>query len=208
MGLRHTQWSNAKAPALQVPNGDAQGIGYQRERMLRGVLWYGLMRVLILTLLGALCAFAQKVTVEFDPAADFRKYQTFAIRDGQLNSKNPALSSELVKKRIEAAIERGLAAKGLRAVPGRSDLNVVYRLGAARRAEVERYPAGWRGLGTRVVRVPYTEGTLVLDLRDPATRSLVWRAIAREDNRDATKIAGKLEDMVRKSLNKYPPKGK
>ena len=43
--------------------------------------------------------------------------------------------------------------------------NVRYTLGAVRRAELERYPAGWRGLGTRVVRVPYTEGTLVIDLR-------------------------------------------
>jgi hypothetical protein len=43
---------------------------------------------------------AQKVTVEFDQAVDFSKFKTFAIRDGQLNSKNPALNSELVKKRI------------------------------------------------------------------------------------------------------------
>jgi hypothetical protein len=56
--------------------------------------------------------------------------------------------------------------------------------------------------------VPYTEGTLVIDLRDTATRSLVWRGIAREDKSDATKIEGKLDDMVRKSFDKYPPKQK
>jgi hypothetical protein len=164
------------------------------------------MRVLIVPLLAAVGAFAQQVTVEFDPAADFRQYKTFAIRDGQLNSRNPALNSELLKKRIEAAIERRLTAKGLSVVPGRSDLNVAYRFGAARKAEVERYPAGWRGLGTRVVRVPYTEGTLVIDLRDPANRSLLWRSIAREDERDPVKLAGKVEDMVKKSFDKYPPK--
>jgi Domain of unknown function (DUF4136) len=87
-------------------------------------------------------------------------------------------------------------------------LNVRDRLGSARTTEVETYPAGWRGWGTRVVRVPYTEGTLVLDLRDPITRSLVWRAIASEDKRDAVKLEGKLEDMVKKSLEKYPPKRK
>jgi len=58
------------------------------------------------------------------------------------------------------------------------------------------------------VRVPYTEGTLVVDLRDPSTRSLVWRGIAREEKDDATKIEAKLEDMVRKALEKYPPKPK
>jgi len=168
------------------------------------------MRVFIWTLplilLTAHSAFAQKVVVEFDQATDFSKYKTFAIRDGQLNSKNPALNSELVKKRIDADIERGLTAKGLVMVSERSDLNVRYRLGSARRTEVQRYPAGWRGLGTRVVRVPYTEGTLVIDLRDSSTRSLVWRAIASEEKSDATRIESKLDDMVRKSLKKYPPK--
>ena len=56
------------------------------------------------------------------------------------------------------------------------------------------------------MRVPFTEGTLVIDLRDPATHSLVWRAIAREDKRDPSKIEGKLDDMVKKSFAKYPPK--
>ena len=166
------------------------------------------MRVLILILLTAASSFAQKVTVEFDAAADFGKYKTFAIREGQLNSKNPALNSELVKKRIDADIERDLTARGLRMVSGPADLNVRYRLGSAPKTEVDRYPAGWRGLGTRVVRVPYTEGTLVIDLRDAGTRSLVWRGIAREDKSDATKIEGKLDDMVRKSVEKYPPKQK
>ena len=40
--------------------------------------------VLILTLLAAHGAFAQKVTVEFDKAADFSKFKTFGIREGQL----------------------------------------------------------------------------------------------------------------------------
>jgi len=156
---------------------------------------------------GAL-AWAQKITVEFDQAADFTKYKTFAIRDGQLNSRNPALNSELVKKKIEADIARDLTARGLEMTTGRSDLNVRYHFGSVRKAEIERYPAGWRGFGTRVVRVPYTEGTLVIDLRDPSTRSLVWRGIASEEKSDGTKIEGKLDDMVRKSIDKYPPKPK
>jgi hypothetical protein len=56
--------------------------------------------------------------------------------------------------------------------------------------------------------VPYAEGTLVIDFRDPATRSLVWRAIASEEKSDPTKIQGKLDEMVKKSFEKYPPKQK
>ena len=167
------------------------------------------MRILLLTLAAALAAQAQKITVEFDQAAYFPKYRTFAIRDGQLNSNNPALNSELVHKKIDFDIQRGLTARGLVLVTtGPSDLNVRYRLGVARKSELEAFPAGWRGFGTAIVRVPYAEGTLVIDLRVPTTRSLVWRAIASEDKPDAIKIEGKLDDMVRKALDKYPPKPK
>ena len=166
-------------------------------------------KVLLVGLLAAPGALAQKVTVEFDQSADFSKYKTFAVRDGQLNSKNPLLNSDLVKKRIEGDIERYLTAKGLTEVSsGPSDLNVRYHFGAARKSEIETYPVGWYGMGTRVVRVPYSEGTLIIDLRDPATKSLVWRGISTEEKSDANKIEGKLDDMVRKSLDKYPPKQK
>jgi len=168
------------------------------------------LRVLGLFIAGLLAAHgarAQKVTMEFDQTMDFSKYKTFAIRDGRLNSSNPALNSALVKKQIEADIERDLTAKGLTmATTGPSDLNVRYTFGAARETKVEAYPAGWYGWGTRYVRVPYAEGTLVIDLRDPTTRSLVWRAIANEEKSDATKIEGKLDSMVKKSIDKYPPK--
>ena len=168
-----------------------------------------LSRILsVLLLVCAPLAFAQKITVEFDQSADFSSYKTFAIRGGQLNSKNAALNNDLVKKQIEADITKSLTAKGLTAAEGKSDLNIRYHLGTSRRTEVERYPAGWRGWGTRVVKVPYAEGTLVIDMRDPNSKSLVWRGIAAEEKSNATQIQGKLNDMVKKALEKYPPKQK
>jgi hypothetical protein len=163
--------------------------------------------MLVLGLIGAHDASAQKVTMEFDQAADFSKFKTFAIRYGRLNSRNPALNSELVKKRIADDIRRFLTNKGLTEdASGSPDLNVRYSFGSARKMETESYPAGWRGWGTRVVRVPYAEGTLVIDLRDPATHALLWRSIASEEKSEPTKIEGKLDDMVKKSFDKYPPK--
>jgi hypothetical protein len=167
------------------------------------------MKPLALGLFIALSAFAQKIEIESDQAVDFSKFKTFAIRDSRLNSQNPSLNSELVRKRLDADIQKYLGAKGLVFVPsGPSDLNIRYTLGAVRKSELEAYPAGWRGWGTRVVRVPFTEGTLVIDMRDPSTKSLVWRAIAREDKSDASKVEGKLDDMVKKAFGKYPPKAK
>jgi len=166
-------------------------------------------RTLALGFLVAGSVFGQKIEIESDQAVDFTKFKSFTIRGARLNSKNPSLNSDLIRKRINADIVKALAAKGVEFLEeGPSDLNVRYTLGAVRKTELESYPAGWRGWGTRVVRVPYTEGTLVLDLRDPSTKSLVWRGIAREEKSDASKVEGKLDDMVKKSFEKYPPKMK
>jgi hypothetical protein len=163
----------------------------------------------LLFALAAVTAFGQKVEIEFDQAVDFSKFHTFAIRGESLNSKSPSLNSELVKKRINADIVKFLEAKGLEfVVEGPSQMNVRYTMGTVREAKLEAYPAGWRGYGTRIVRVPFTEGTLVLDFRDPSTRSLVWRAIARVEKDDPQSVEKKLDDMVRKSIEKYPPKPK
>lgn len=165
------------------------------------------MKCVLLTLCFGVCALAQKIQIESDPAIDFSKFKTFTIREGRLNSTNPALNGELVRKRLDFDVQKYLTAKHLAFVPsGPADLNVVYTLGSARGVTTEAYPAGWRGWGTRVVRVPFTEGTLVIDLRDPTTKSLVFRAIAREDKSDASKVESKLDDMVKKAIDKYPPK--
>lgn len=165
--------------------------------------------ICLATVFLATVAHAQKVTVEFDRSADFSRFRTFAIRGGELNSKNAALNSDLVRKQINDDIARGLTARGLMEVTsGPADLNVRYTFGSARRTQVEAYPAGWYGWGTRYVRVPYAEGTLVIDFRDPTTRSLVWRSVASENKSDPVKLEGKLDDMVKKSIEKYPPKAK
>jgi hypothetical protein len=148
------------------------------------------------------CLSAQKVHNEFDETLDFSQYRTFFIREGQLNSKNPSLNNELVRKKIDAELRRRLTERGLIEVTEKPDLNVRYSLGAANHREVDVYPSGW---GARRYVVHYTEGTLIVDLRDPKRRALVWRAIVTEDKDTGAKVSDHLGDMVKKAIEKYPP---
>ena len=93
-------------------------------------------------------------------------------------------------------------------VEGPSQLNVRYTMGTVREAKLEAYPAGWRYMALASSAFRFTEGTLVLDFRDPSTRSLVWRAIARVEKNDPQSVERKLDDMVKQSIEKYPPKPK
>ena len=164
--------------------------------------------VLSLVALAAATAMAQKVDIEFDDSANFAGYKTFHIVEGQLNAKAAALNSDLTRRKIENEIRKRLTEKGLMEVETKPDLNVRFTLGQARKSEVEAYPAGWRGLGTRRVRVAYTQGTLVINLRDTSRKELVWCSVAEEEKNDPMQIAQHLDDMVRKSIEKYPPKAK
>ena len=99
--------------------------------------------LLLLALSAVPTTFAQTVSVESDESVDFTKFKTFAIRDGKLSSRSPALNSELTKKRIAAEIERALTAKHLTVGTDQVDLNVSFEFGSARVLEP------WRGAGYR-----------------------------------------------------------
>ena len=143
--------------------------------------------------------------MEFDQAMEFGSLKTFTLQNGQIHSKNSSLNNDIVRKNLETNIRKRLTEKGLTEVTSQPDLRVSYSLGSSGRTQVERYPAGWR---TRRVAVHYTEGTLTIDLRDPRRQELVWRAVAVVDSQDPNKVQAKLDDMVKKSFDKYPPKKK
>ena len=164
--------------------------------------------LMLLCLLAAGQMQAQKVDIESDESTDFLKYKTFRIGEGQLKSKSPTLNSDLTRRKIENEIRKRLIEKGLSEAAGQADLNVQFRLGSARRNEVDAFPAGRYGRATRRVVTQYTEGTLIIDLRDTSKRELVWRAVVVEDKGDPAKIADRLDEMVKKAIEKYPPKKK
>jgi hypothetical protein len=118
------------------------------------------------------------------------------------------LNNDLVRKNLQANLRKQLTARGLTETSERPDLNVRYTLGSGQRRDVDTYPAGWRGRRIRRVVTQTTEGTLTIDLRDAAKRELVWRVIAVEEERNPSKIEDRLDEMVKKSIEKYPPKGK
>jgi hypothetical protein len=162
------------------------------------------MIVFTVALLCAPFVCAQDVDIEFDEAANFANYKTFRIGVGDINAKAPALNNDLVKKNIENELRARLTAKNLTEVAGQADLAVRYALGSAQRTEATAIPAGRLGRQRRIVRTKYTEGTLTIDLL--ATRELIWRAIVTEDEKDPAKVAKKLDAMVKKAIDKYPPK--
>jgi hypothetical protein len=148
-------------------------------------------------------------TVDYDKSEDFSKYRTY----GWMGTGN--LRNDLVEKRIVAAVDQQLAAKGLTKSDNPDVLVAVHgRLG--KETQITAYNTGWGygyrrgGMGvTTATAKEIPVGTLIVDLVDGKDKDLVWRGTASStieasDSPDAREK--KIQEAVQKILENYPPK--
>jgi uncharacterized protein DUF4136 len=163
-----------------------------------------------LVLLGTL-AVAQSVTYDYDRAANFSNYRTYAWTRGD------ELADELSHTRVVRAIDAALAAKGLaRVEPTHSpDVRVAYHASFDKNLEIigsaqALGPLGLGGDRFGSARVqPVLVGTLVVDISDARTGAIVWRSLASSDISPTDKPESrdkKIAKATEKMFKSYPPK--
>jgi Domain of unknown function (DUF4136) len=148
--------------------------------------------------------------VDYDRAASFSSYKTFAFKDVR------APDNPISMRRVQSAVERTLASRGLAKADGTPDLWVVLHTRTRRQTQVTTYNSGW-GWGwrwrgaywntARVEQIPI--GTLMVDLIDTNAKELVWRGSAsRIVNADETPKDRdeKVQEAVNKLFDGFPPK--
>jgi hypothetical protein len=164
---------------------------------------------------------AFKVKTDYDQTADFSSFRTFAFAGPAEMNKGGIYDNSLMQKRIESAVVRELTAKGLRqvALDEPQDLLVHYWVNVQDKQRLEsggtsigvaRGPYGgygWgAGYGGGVTTVEYKEGTLILDLIEPAKQQLVWRATIVGTLQDSTRDNVELgNEAIAKAFQDYPP---
>jgi Domain of unknown function (DUF4136) len=164
-----------------------------------------------LTLLGTL-ALAQNVSYDYDRAADFSKYKTYAWTGGN------ELIDELTHARVMRAIDGALLVKGLARVEpnAHSDVLVAYHASFDKKLEITGTAHGWGpfGLGDRSGSgwvQPVLVGTLVVDISETRTRALVWVGLASSDIRPGDKPETREKKITRateKMFRNYPPQSR
>jgi len=159
-------------------------------------------------------AFAQDVKVDFDKAADFTKYKTFAIKLGT------SWNNPLGEKRVLAEIQQGLTEKGWTATTddAKADAVVVLHGATEKQKSLNTFYSGgyggygWRGgwgggMGSSTTTVDeYTVGTLVVDIFDAKSKQLVYRGTATDElSNKPEKNAKKLAKASDKLFKDFPP---
>jgi hypothetical protein len=155
-------------------------------------------------------AFAQNVSYDFEKAADFSKFKTYAWVPGT------NLSDPLNHSRVVRAIDTQLAARGLSKIEtgANPDVFVAYHASFDKDLQINGFSSGWGGYrfgGMRTGTVRTEEiltGTLVVDVVDAKTKTIVWRAMASKDI-DVKASPEKREKNINRAAEKlfknYPP---
>ena len=166
--------------------------------------------VLALALIAASVTLAQDVRYNYMPGTDFSKYHTYKW----VTIEGGAHPNQIVDAEIKQAVDSQLAAKGLTKTDGdKADLYVGYQIAIDQEKQWNAFGMGgvrWGGMGTATSST-ITNGTLVLDLYDPATKQLVWTGNATktlDPSGNQEKNQKNLNKAMQKLLKNYPPNQK
>ena len=165
-----------------------------------------------LALLFATASFAQQVKTDYDRSANFSQYKTYSWE--KVQTQDP-----LWVDRIKEAVNATLAAKGLTPVESGGDIAIVAMETTQNQRTLntfyDGFGGGWRwrgfgGMGTATTTVDnYKVGTLVVDLFDPQTKTLIWRGSASDTLSDKSdKNIKNLDKGVQKMFDHFPPDAK
>jgi hypothetical protein len=163
----------------------------------------------LMTLVSSL-AVAQSVTYDYDRTAGFGRFKTYAWVRGT------DLADQLNHKRVLSAVDEQLTAKGLAMVQTSAspDLLVAYHATFDKNLQITGFSSGfgpYRLAGARsgsATAERILVGTLVVDVVDAKTNTIVWRGTATKEI-DVHANAEQRDRNIRKAAEKlfknYPP---
>jgi hypothetical protein len=156
------------------------------------------------------------VTADYDRQADFNTYKTYSFHQKGIEKLD---INDLDKRRIIAAIEQNLAAKGFIKVTSDPDLLVNLLASSTKEVDVNDnwygygygpygYYGGYWGGGYPTVS-EYTAGKIVIDIVDDKRNILVWQGIGSGLNlSNVSSKADRIPKAIDEILSKFPPQKK
>ena len=149
--------------------------------------------LLVVLALVAIPSTAQKITIDYAHDFDFSQVKTFTY----VETKDTDLADSLTDTRMENAILRELKSGTMKQVDSGGDIYLTYHVVTKDNTVFNTtsfgyggWGPGWGGYGgygyggygygggmgnSTTTATTYTEGTLIIDAYDPATKKMIWR---------------------------------
>ena len=162
--------------------------------------------------MACIVASAQDVRHNSMPGVDFSKYRTYKW----VSIEGASHPNQIVDAEIKQSIDTQLTAKVLTKTDGeKADLYVGYQTAVDQERQWNGYGMGggprWGGGMATATSSTISNGSLVVDMYDPATKQLVWTGTATktlDPSSNQEKNQKNLDKAMAKLLKNYPPKQK
>ena len=149
-------------------------------------------------------AVGQQVSVNYNHGQSFAQYHTYAWGSNNANQIQNSILAQVAQQDIDAAMR----AKGLQKVKESEKPDLILTANGGMKQETSYTAWSMRGIGGGMGGISpqqNVEGTLIVDLYDAKTQSLVWRGIAQDTlSNNGNKNQQMVGKAVQKMFNQWP----
>jgi hypothetical protein len=191
---------------LQELNHCAVSANWRRTQTQKGTTNMK-MRIAISALLlcfAATIATAQQVSVNYNHSASFSQYHTYAWGSQNANQIQNSILAQVAQQDINTAMQ----GKGFSMVQESQNPDILLTANGGMRQQTSYSAWGMRGIGGGMGGITpeqNVEGTMIVDLYDAKTQSLIWRGIAQNTlNGNGNKNQEMVGKAVQKMFKQWP----
>jgi len=149
-------------------------------------------------------AAAQQVSVNYNHNQSFAQYHTYAWGSNNANQVRNSILAQVAQQDINSALQ----GKGLRMVQENQNPDLIVTGNGGMRQQTSYSAWGMRGIGGGMGGITpeqSVEATLIVDLYEAKTQSLVWRGIAQNTlNQNGNKNQQMVEKAIQKMFKQWP----
>src|SRR5271155_5242144 len=149
-------------------------------------------------------AFGQQVSVNYNHSQSFAQYHTYAWGSNNANEIQNSILAQVAKQDIDSAMQ----AKGLQKVQESQTPDLILTANGGMKQQTSYSAWGMRGIGGGMGGITPEQnviGTMIVDLYDAKTQSLIWRGIGQDTlSNNGNKNQQAVEKAVQKMFKQWP----
>jgi hypothetical protein len=158
----------------------------------------------MLACIASAIAMGQQVSVNYNRSQDFTQYHTYAWGSENANK----IQNSILAQQAQSDINGALQGKGLQMVQESQNPSLIVTANGGMKQQTSYTAYGMRGFGGGMGQITPEQnviGTMIVDLYDAKTKSLVWRGIAQNTlSNNGNKNSQMVGKAVQKMFKQYP----
>ena len=149
-------------------------------------------------------AVGQQVSVNFNHDQSFAQFHTYAWGSNNANQIQNSILAQVAKQDIDSALQ----AKGLQLVQESQNPDLIVTANGGMKQQTSYSVWGMRGIGGGMGGISPEQnviGTMIIDLYDAKTQSLIWRGVAQDTlSNNGNKNQQIVEKAIQKMFKQWP----